>query len=66
MSPNIAVKMKMRERGILDSLGLSFLGGQSFLSTNIQRRTAQENRVVSAPLGNVELMVVRSDRDHII
>jgi uncharacterized protein (AIM24 family) len=30
MSPNINVKTKMREQGILGSLGLSFLGGQSF------------------------------------
>ncbi len=67
MSPNINVKTKMREHGILGSLGLSFLGGQSFFVNDFSATGgAGELGLVSAPLGDIEVMAVRPDKGYII
>ncbi len=67
MSPNIEVKTKMRERGILGSLGLSFLGGQSFFVNDYSATGGTgELGLVSAPLGDIEVVAVRPEKGYII
>ncbi len=67
MSPNIKVKTRMREKSFLGSLGLTFLGRQSFF---VNDYTAQDTKgkigLVSAPLGDIEHIEIRPDRGFII
>ena len=67
MSPNINVKTKMREQGILGSLGLAFLGGQSFFVNDFFATGGSgEVGLVSAPLGDIEVMDVQPDKGYVV
>ena len=67
MSPNINVKTRMREQGILSSLGLSFLGGQSFFVNDfLASGGSGEVGLVSAPLGDIEVIDIRPEKGYII
>ena len=67
MSPNINVKTRMREQGILSSLGLSFLGGQSFFVNDfLASGGSGEVGLVSAPLGDIEVMDIKPEKGYII
>jgi len=67
MSPNINVKTRMRRRGILQSIGLSLLGGQSFF-VNDYTATQHPGEVAfaAAPLGDLEVLDVSPGRGYII
>jgi len=67
MSPNIDVKTRMRERGILGTLGLTFLGRQSFF-VNDYTSLAEggEAGFVSAPVGDIQILEVAPDQGYII
>jgi uncharacterized protein (TIGR00266 family) len=59
MSANIQVETRMREKGILGTLGLSFLGGQSFFVNDyIAAGAPGKIGLVSAPLGDIEQLEV--------
>jgi len=67
MSSNINAKTRMRERGILGTLGLSFLGGQSFFVNDyLAVGGSGEVGLVSAPLGDIETLDVKPGRGYII
>lgn len=67
MTPNIEVRTRMREKSILDSLGLTVLGRQSFwINEYVARNTPGEVAFVSAPIGDVEKLVVRPNQGYII
>lgn len=67
MTPNIEVRTRMREKSILDSLGLTILGRQSFwINEYVARNTSGEVAFVSAPIGDVEKLVVRPNQGYII
>ncbi|MCS7109108.1 MAG: TIGR00266 family protein [Sulfolobales archaeon] len=67
MTPNIEVRTRMREKSILDSLGLTILGRQSFwINEYVARNTPGEVAFVSAPIGDVEKLVVRPNQGYII
>ncbi|MDH5806444.1 MAG: TIGR00266 family protein [Candidatus Methanomethylicaceae archaeon] len=66
MTPNISVKSRARE-GILGSLGLKILGGQSFWINEYTAIDGQgEIGFVSAPLGDIECLVLSKDKEYII
>ena len=67
MQPNIDVKTRMRERSILGSLGLSFLGRQSFFVNDYKaQESAGEVGFVSAPVGDIETLEVKPNQGYII
>ncbi|MGQ9566205.1 MAG: TIGR00266 family protein [Candidatus Bathyarchaeales archaeon] len=67
MSPAIEVQTRKREQSILSSLGLSFLGRQSFW---VNEYTASggsgEVAFVSAPVGDIETLQVKPDHGYVI
>jgi len=67
MSPNIQVKTRKREESFWGSLGLTFLGRQSFFVNDYTARDSKGKLgLVSAPLGDVERIEVGPDRGFII
>lgn len=67
MSPSIEVKTRMRERSLLGTLGLTFLGRQSFFVNDYLAASQQgEAAFVSAPVGDIEVLEVAPDRGYII
>jgi uncharacterized protein (TIGR00266 family) len=67
MSPNIDAKTRMRERGILATLGVSLLGAQSFFVNDYTAaRGSGEVGLVSAPLGDIEVLDVKPEQGYII
>jgi uncharacterized protein (TIGR00266 family) len=67
MTPNIQAKTRMRERGILGSLGLSLLGGQSFFVNDYTAVGAVgEIGLVSAPIGDIDILEVKPEGGYII
>lgn len=66
MSPNITVKARARE-GVLGSLGLKFLGGQSFW-VNDYFATGGPGEVgfVAAPVGDIERLEMNDGKGYII
>ncbi|MCS7098030.1 MAG: TIGR00266 family protein [Candidatus Methanomethyliaceae archaeon] len=66
MTPNIAVRTKARE-GILGSIGLKILGGQSFwINEYTAVNGSGEIGLVSAPLGDIERLTLSEDKGYII
>ncbi|GBC75307.1 hypothetical protein HRbin06_00625 [archaeon HR06] len=67
MSPNIEVKTRRREKSILESLGLSLLGRQSFF---VNEYTAinglGELAFSSAPIGDIEVLKIKEGKGYII
>ena len=67
MSPNIDAKTRMRERGILATLGVSLLGAQSFFVNDYTAVGGSgEVGLVSAPLGDIEVLDVKPEGGYII
>lgn len=67
ITPNIEVKTRMREKSILDSLGLTALGRQSFwVNEYLARGSPGKAAFVSAPIGDIEKLTVRPKQGYII
>jgi uncharacterized protein (TIGR00266 family) len=67
MNPNVNVKTRMREQSLLGTLGLKFLGGQSFFVNNYTAVSGQgEAAFVSAPVGDVEVLEVTPNQGYVI
>jgi len=67
MTPNIEVNTRKRERGIIDSLGLAILGGQSFFVNDyVARNSPGEAGFVSAAIGDVDVLKVSPSKGYII
>lgn len=67
MDPSIDVETSKRKQGILDTLGLALLGGQSFFVNNY-RATRVSSRIafVSAPVGDIDTLAVTPKKGYII
>jgi len=67
MSPNVEVKTRMRERSLLGTLGLKFLGRQSLFVNDYTAQFGEgEVGFVSAPVGDIEILEVTPSRGYII
>jgi uncharacterized protein (TIGR00266 family) len=67
MSPSIDAKTRMRERGILATLGVSLLGAQSFFVNDYTAVGGSgEVGLVSAPLGDIEVLDVKPEQGYIV
>ncbi|MDD1674289.1 MAG: TIGR00266 family protein [Methanomicrobiales archaeon] len=67
MKPGIEVRTRMRETGILGTLGMSLLGRQSFFVNEYAATAGRaEAAFVSAPVGDIEVLPVTTDRGFII
>ncbi|MEM0505457.1 MAG: TIGR00266 family protein [Sulfolobales archaeon] len=67
MTPNVEVKTRMREKSILDSLGLTVLGRQSFWVNEYSARDSPgEVAFVSAPIGDIEKLTITPKQGYII
>lgn len=67
MSPDIGVKTHMRERSLLGTIGLTFLGRQSFFVNDFSATSAPgEAAFVSAPVGDIEVLEVTPSQGYII
>ncbi|MEN6519219.1 MAG: TIGR00266 family protein [Methanospirillum sp.] len=67
MTPNIQVNTRMRQKGLLGSLLTSVVGGQSFFVVDFTAQAGGgEVGLVSAPVGDVDVLEVRPDHGFII
>jgi len=67
MNPNIDVKTRMREKSFLGTLGLTFLGRQSFFVNDYSATPGSgEAAFVSAPVGDIEVLQVSSTQGYIV
>lgn len=67
MNQHIDVKTRKRERGILGSLGLALIGGQSFFVNDYTATGGVgEAGFVAAPVGDIEVLEVGPERGYII
>ncbi|UCC58599.1 MAG: TIGR00266 family protein [Candidatus Bathyarchaeum sp.] len=67
MEPNIDVKTRMREKSLLGTLGLTFLGRQSFFVNDYRAQEGSgEVAFVSAPVGDIETLEVKPNQGYII
>ena len=67
MTPNIDVRTRLRERGILGSLGLKILGGQSlFVNDYIAEGRLGQLALVAAPVGDIQVLKVEPGRGYIV
>jgi len=67
MSPNVEVKTRMRERSLLGTLGLKFLGRQSLFVNDYTAQFGEgEVGFVSAPVGDIEILEVTPSQGYII
>jgi len=67
MSPNVDVRTRMRERGLLGTLGLTVLGRQSFFVNDYTTLNGEgEAAFVSAPVGDIEILEVTPSQGYII
>ncbi|MEM2102466.1 MAG: TIGR00266 family protein [Candidatus Bathyarchaeia archaeon] len=67
MSPAIDVHTRKREQSILSSLGLSFLGRQSFwVNEYAASGSPGEVAFVSAPVGDIETLQVKPNQGYVI
>ncbi len=67
MDPNVDVQTRRREKSILGSIGLKLLGRQSFWVNDYRaEQNAGEVAFVSAPVGDIETLEVKSNRGYII
>ena len=67
MTPNIDVRTRMRERGILGTIGLSLLGGQSFF-VNDYVATGGPGQVAlgAAPVGDIQVLKLEPGKGFIV
>ncbi len=67
MDLNIEIHTRKRERSILQSLGLSLIGGQSFWVNDYTAARGQGKvAFASAPVGDIETIEIRPNRGYII
>lgn len=67
MSPSVDVRTRMREKSFLGTLGLTFLGRQSFFVNDYSATSGSgEAGFVSAPVGDIEVLQVSSTQGYII
>jgi uncharacterized protein (TIGR00266 family) len=67
MTPNIEVHTRKREKGLLGSLGLSFLGGQSFWVNDYTAVGGQgEAGFAAAPVGDIKQLDVAPGSGYVI
>ncbi len=67
MQPSIEVRTHKRDQGLLSTLGMALLGGQSFFVNEYTANSgAGEAGFASAPLGDVEVLTIREDQGYII
>jgi len=67
MNPNVNVKTRMREQSLLGTLGLKFLGRQSFFVNDYTSASGQgEVAFVSAPVGDAEVLEITPNQGYII
>ncbi|UCE95967.1 MAG: TIGR00266 family protein [Candidatus Bathyarchaeota archaeon] len=67
MSPNIDVHTRRREKSLLGSIGLKLLGRQSFWVNDYKaERDEGEVAFVSAPVGDIETLNVKSNKGYIV
>jgi uncharacterized protein (TIGR00266 family) len=67
MDPTIEVHTRKREKSLLGSLGLSFIGGQSFWVNDYTATNAPgEAAFVSAPVGDITTLELTPTRGYII
>ena len=67
MTPAIDVHTRMREKSLLGTLGLKFLGRQSFFVNDYAAAAGQgEAAFVSAPVGDIDTLEVTPSQGYII
>jgi uncharacterized protein (TIGR00266 family) len=67
MTPNIEANTRMREKSLLGTLGLKFLGRQSFWVNDYEAKSGQgEAAFVSAPVGDIEILEISPSQGYII
>jgi len=67
MDPNIEAHTRKREKSLLGTLGLTIIGQQSFWVNDYIATTAPgEVAFVSAPVGDIETLEIKSDRGYIV
>ena len=67
MDPNIEVHTRKREKSLLGSLGLAIVGRQSFwVNDYTASQGTGELGLVSAPVGDIEMLEIRPDQGYII
>jgi uncharacterized protein (TIGR00266 family) len=67
MTPNIEVRTRTRQRGLLSTLKTSILGGQSFFVNDYYASSGPgELALVAAPIGDIEVLNVENGRGWII
>lgn len=67
MTPNIEAHTRKREKSLLGSLGLSIIGGQSFWVNDYTATNGLgEAAFVAAPLGDIEMLEIKSGKGYII
>ena len=67
MQPTVDVKTRMREKSFLGTLGLTFLGRQSFFVNDYTAASAPgEAAFVSAPVGDIEVLEVSPNQGYIV
>ncbi len=67
MTPNIEAHTRMREQSLLGSLGLKFLGRQSFWVNDFTANSGQgEAGFVAAPVGDIEVLDVTPNLGYVI
>ena len=67
MTPTIDVNTRMREKSILGTLGLKFLGRQSFFVNDYTAAAGQgEAAFVSAPVGDIDTLEVTPSQGYIV
>ena len=67
INPNVEVKTRMREKSLLGTIGLKLIGRQSFWVNDYMASSADgEAALVSAPVGDIEVLEVAPNQGYII
>lgn len=67
MDPNIEVQTTQREKGFLESVGVALLGRQSFFVNHyIAQKRSGKIGLVSAPVGDIEMLETKPGKGYII
>ena len=67
MTPNIDVETRLRERGFLESLGVSIFGGRSlFVNDYVSKGGPGKMGLTAAPVGDIQKLSVEPGKGYII
>jgi len=67
MTPNVEVKTRKREKGFFRSLKVALLGQQSFFVNDYTAKNGiAEIGLVSAPLGDIEVLEIKPEKGYIL